>query len=133
MKNDVSLFYFKNGIIHQTSCSHTSQHNGIVERKHRHILDVAKIMMIHLHVPKYLCANAVLSVCHLINMMSSFVLRGKIPFSCLYPNKSVFSVARVFSCTYFVHDLSSDLDKLSPTSIKYVFVGYSQTQKGYRC
>ena len=131
MKNDVSLLCFKNGIIHQISCSHTFQQNGIADAN-RHILDVAKIM-IHMHVPKYLCANDVLSVSHLINMMPSFVIRGKIPFSCLYPNKSVFSVApRVFSCTYFVHNLPSDLDKLSPRSIKCVFVGYSRTLKGYR-
>jgi len=40
---------------------------------------------------------------------------------------------RVFGCTYFIQDLSSGLDKLSPKSIKCVFVGYSKTQKGYLC
>ena len=32
VKNDVPLFCTKNEIIHQTSCSHTSQQNGIIER-----------------------------------------------------------------------------------------------------
>ena len=41
MKNNVSFFGSKNGIIHQTSCSHMSQQNGVAERKHKHILDVA--------------------------------------------------------------------------------------------
>jgi len=40
---------------------------------------------------------------------------------------------RVFYCTCFVQDLSPGLDKLSPRSIKCVFVGYSRIQKGYRC
>jgi len=44
----------KNEIIHQTFCSHTSQQNGVIERKHRHILDVARIIMIHMSVLKYL-------------------------------------------------------------------------------
>ena len=132
MKNDVSLFYSKNKIVHQTSCSHTSQQNGVVERKHRHILDVARTMMIHMHVPKYLWADVVLSACHLINRMPSSVLHGKISFSCLYPDKSIFSVPPA-CCICFVQDLSPGLDKLSPRSIKCVFVGHSRTQKEYRC
>ena len=106
IKNDVSLFSSKNEIIHQTSCSHTSQQNGVAERKHRHILDVARIMMIHMHVPKYLWVDAVLCACHLINRMPSSVLHDKISFSCLYPDKSIFSVPpRVFGCTCFVQDV----------------------------
>ena len=42
------------GIIHQTSCPHTSQQNGVAERKHRHILDVTRTLMIHMHVPNQL-------------------------------------------------------------------------------
>jgi len=34
---------------------------------------------------------------------------------------------------YLVQDLSPGLDKLSPRSIKYVFVDYSRSQKGHRC
>nr|GEU39652.1 ribonuclease H-like domain-containing protein [Tanacetum cinerariifolium] len=33
------------GIIHQTYCAHTSQQNGIAERKHRHLLNVARSLM----------------------------------------------------------------------------------------
>ena len=83
VKNDVS-FLFKNKVIHQTSCSDTSQQNGVAERKHRYILDVARTIMIHMHVLKYLRACAVLSACYLINRMHSSVIHGKIPFSCLY-------------------------------------------------
>ena len=89
--------------------------------------------MIHMSVPKYLWSDNVLSACHLINRMLSSVLDGKIHFSYLYPNKSVFSMTlRVFCCTCFVQDLSPELDELSPRSIKRVFVRYSNTQKGYQ-
>jgi len=82
-----------------------------MERKYRHILDVARTMMIHMHVLKYLWADAVLSACHLINRMPSLVLHGKISFSCLYPDKSIFSVPpRVFGCICFVPDLFPGLD-----------------------
>jgi len=52
----------------------------------------------------------------------------------LYPGKSIFHVVPpVFGHTYFVQDLSPGLDKLFLISVKYVFVGYSRTQKGYTC
>jgi len=54
LKNDVSLFCAKSEIIHQTFCAHTSQQNGVVEHKHRHIFDVARTMMMHMNVPKYI-------------------------------------------------------------------------------
>jgi len=76
----------------------------------------------------------VLSACYLINRMLSSILNEKSPFSCLYANKTPFFMTPcVFRCTYFVQDLSHELDKLSPKSIKCLFVGYSRTQKGYWC
>jgi len=61
----------KNKIIHQTSCSHTSQQNEVAERKYRHILDVTRTLLMHMNVSKYLWSDAVLSACHLINKMPS--------------------------------------------------------------
>ena len=34
------------GIIHQTSCPYTSQQNGVAERKHRHLLDMACTLLV---------------------------------------------------------------------------------------
>jgi len=62
------------------------------------ILDDARAMKIHMHGLKYLWVDAMLSVRRLINRMYSSILHGKIPFSYLYPNKSVFPIAhRVFA------------------------------------
>jgi hypothetical protein len=122
------------GIIHQTSCPHTSQQNGVVKRKHRHLLDVARTLLFHMQVPKHFLGDVVLTVCHLINRMPSVVLNQDSPFSVLYPERAPFSLnPRVFGYVSFVHVLDPGCDKLSPRAHKCIFLKYSRTQKGYRC
>ena len=97
-------------------------------------MDVTRTIMSHMHVPKYLLSDAVLTATYLINRMPSGPLGGEVPIRRLKPNTCLFPLTpRVFCCVAFVQDLSSGLDKLSPRSIKCIFVGYSRTQKGYRC
>uniref|UniRef100_A0A2N9G1P2 Integrase catalytic domain-containing protein n=1 Tax=Fagus sylvatica TaxID=28930 RepID=A0A2N9G1P2_FAGSY len=40
-KSEFQSFCSSAGILHQFSCPHTSQQNGVAERKHRHIVDMA--------------------------------------------------------------------------------------------
>jgi hypothetical protein len=130
----MNSFCTDRGIIHQTSCPHPSQQNGMVERKHRHLLDVAHTLLFHMQVPKHFWGDAVLTACHLINRMPSVVLNQESPFSVLYPERTPFSLApHVFGCVAFVHVLDPSRDKLSPRSCKCIFLGYSRTQKGYCC
>ena len=66
--------------------------------------------------------------------MPSSVLYGGIPYSVLYPNHSLFVLPpRVFGCVAFIQVLTPGHDKLDPHAIKCVFVGYSSTQKNYKC
>ncbi|KAL5540169.1 hypothetical protein UlMin_007250 [Ulmus minor] len=47
-----SNFLDKYGIIHRVSCPHTSQQNGIVERKHRHVVELGLTLLAQFSVPK---------------------------------------------------------------------------------
>jgi transposase InsO family protein len=116
------------GIIYQTSYAHTPQQNGVVERKNRHLLDVARYLLFHMHVPKHFWSDAVLTACYLINQMPSSVLDGASPHSLLHCSSTPFALPlKVFGCISYVHNLGLGYDKLDPHSTKCVFLGYSTT------
>lgn len=37
----MAFFFAQFGILHETTCPHTPQQNGLVERKHGHIVETA--------------------------------------------------------------------------------------------
>jgi len=66
--------------------------------------------------------------------MSSSVLENKILHSVLFPHESLHLLPpKVFGSTCFVHNFSLELDKLSVQSHKCVFLGFTRSQKGYKC
>jgi hypothetical protein len=66
--------------------------------------------------------------------MCSAVLNHKFLFSLLYPDYPSFLLtSHVFGCVDFVHAIDPDRDKLCTRDRKFVFLGYSCTQKGICC
>ncbi|KAJ9670976.1 hypothetical protein PVL29_027114 [Vitis rotundifolia] len=121
-------------IIHQSSCAHTPQQNGVAERKNRHLVETTRTLLLHSHVPFRFWGDAVLTACYLINRMPSSVLHDQIPHSLLFPDQPLYFLPpRVFGCTCFVHILTPGQDKLSARATKCIFLGYFRLQKGYRC
>jgi len=44
-------FFASTGIVHQTSCVQTPQQNGVVERKHKHLLELSKALLFQSNLP----------------------------------------------------------------------------------
>ncbi|KAF5470129.1 hypothetical protein F2P56_010663 [Juglans regia] len=66
--------------------------------------------------------------------MPSSVLDGSSLFSILFPSFPPFTLPpKIFGYVCYVHSFGPGFDKLDPRSTKCFFVGYSRTQKGYRC
>ncbi|PNX95257.1 retrovirus-related Pol polyprotein from transposon TNT 1-94 [Trifolium pratense] len=114
----------KHGIEFQTSCSRTPQQNGRVERKHRHILNIARALRFQGNLPISFWGECVLTAGYLINRTPTPVLRGKTPYEMLYGQAPSYDHLKVFGCLCYAHNLEKTSDKFASRSRKCVFVGY---------
>ena len=128
----LSSYFLEHGILHETSCVDTPQQNRRVERKHRHILNVARACLFHSHMPVKFWGENILTATHLINCTPSSVLKGKTPYEILYGKRPSYGMLRTFGCLCYVHTRSRDKVKFGPRSKKCVFVGYPYGKKAWR-
>jgi hypothetical protein len=87
-----------------------------------------------MNVPKHFWGEAVLTAAFLINRMPSSVLQFHTPIKVLLGCSRVSSLPpKIFGCVCFVHTPTHPRGKLDPKARKCIFLGYSPTQKGYKC
>ena len=124
LSGPMQQFYRQRGILHQTSCVETPQQNGRVEGKHRHILDVARALCFHAHLPLDFWGACVLTATYLINRIPSKILSGKISYEVLFGVKPSYDNIKMFGSLCFAHCKPRTKDKFAPRSRKCIFVGY---------
>lgn len=84
MEFNMPDYYAFLGVLHQTSCVETPQQNSIVERKHRHLVNVTRALLFQSHLAKSFWSFAVSHSVHIIKRLPSPVLKHKTPFELLH-------------------------------------------------
>ena len=90
------------GTVHQLTCLDTSQQNGRVERKFRHILDTVRALLLSAEVPAPFWGEAALYAIHTINCIPSPIIQNKTPYERLFGSPSDYHHLRSFSSACFV-------------------------------
>lgn len=80
----LSPFLASLGIIHRLSCPHTSEQNGFVERRHRHVVETGLTLLAQSGAPKRFWNFAFDTAVYLINKMPSRVASKISPFEHLF-------------------------------------------------
>lgn len=128
----VTTFLQDLDIVHQSSCVYTPQQNGLVERKHMHLLNCSRALRFHASLPIKFGGDCVLSATYLINRTPSVGLNGKNSFEILFNTLPDYDSLRMFGSLCYVSVVPQSGDKFAARSIKSVFLGYPYVQKGYK-
>jgi len=132
MSSQFQSFLSSQDILHQTSCSHRPQQNGVAKRKNGHLVETARTLLLHQNVPLRFWGDAILTTCYLINNMpsSSLIIRfltlSYIPHKIFTPFLFVSLVVHVLSMTL----LQVKINFLP--NLSNVFSLVTHLQKGYR-
>ena len=95
--------------------------------------------MLQMNVLKSFWSYGALIATHFINRLPNRVLGFKCPLKVLQDKIQDVLYLKVFGYTCYVHLPATQRDeldpraKLDPRAVKCIFLGYSQTKKGYKC
>ena len=120
-------------IIHQISCHYTLQQNGLVERKHRHLIETTITLLSQASISTIYWLYVVLTVVSLINLLPTYVLNFVSSWYKLYSFHPDLSRLKLFGCACYPHLKPYTTHKLEPRTKECLFLGYSSNSEGYLC
>lgn len=132
-KNNIfEAFLKKSGILHQTSTPYTPEQNGLSERMNRTLIERAKCMILNANLHVAFWAEAVATAAYIVNRSPTCALSDVTPYEVWTGKKPNLSHMKIFGCPAMVLIPKEKRTKLDVKSRKLIFVGYSDSTKGYR-
>ena len=123
----------QNGVSHLTTPPHTPGHNGLSERKHRHVVEMRLTLLSKEKIPKTYWPYAFATTVYLINRLPTPVLKLESPFEKLFGLAPNYEKLCIFGCLCFPWLMPYNKHKLEDRSTKCVFLRYSINQSAYMC
>lgn len=132
VSNEFEKFLVDNGIKRRLTVPYTPQQNGVSERKNRTLVETARCMMAESNLPSSFWGETISTANYVRNRSPSRSLDGKSPFEIWTGKIPDLSHLRIFGCKVYILDKSQGKTKMDYPGKQGVFVGYSETTKGYR-
>ncbi|GAA0157637.1 transmembrane signal receptor [Lithospermum erythrorhizon] len=110
------------GIIHRFSCPETPQQNGLAERKHRHINDMAHCLLFQAQLPSHYWAEAVQYAVYIMNRLPSAPVKNGIPYFLLHKQTPHYSSLKVFGSLCYPSLIKKSDVKFGPRSVPCVLI-----------
>lgn len=126
-------YLLQHGVIHQASCPYTPQQNGLVERKHKHLIETTITLLSQASMFTDYLSYALLTAVFLINQLPTSVLSFASPWSKLHSTPLDLSQLKVFGCAWYPLLRPYSSHKLDPRIKECLFLSYSHRSKGYLC
>jgi hypothetical protein len=132
MNLQVEEFLEEEGIKQEFSAPYTPQQNGVVERKNRTLIDMARIMFGEYKTPERFWSEDVNTTCHAINRLYLHRLLKKTSYELLTGNKPNVSYFHVFGSKCYILVKKGRHSKFAPKAVEGFLLGYESNTKAYR-
>ncbi|GKD70641.1 retrovirus-related pol polyprotein from transposon TNT 1-94 [Tanacetum coccineum] len=124
--------YEKLGIMQQFLIARTPQHNGVVKRQNRTLVEATRTMLIFSKSPEFLWAEAISTACFTQNRSLMHTRYNKTSYELLRGRKPNVEYFHVFESLCYPTNEQEDLGKMKPKANIGIFIGYSESSRGFR-
>ena len=125
--------YLKSFVVkHEITIPYTPQQNGVAERKHKTIVEMARCTLHAKNMSYKFWAETMFCATYLINRTPTKALKDITPEEAWSGRKPNLKHLRIFGSIAYVHTPKEKRKKLDAKSSSHIFVGYDEHSKAYR-